>query len=319
MVQLTFENAANLWFLLALPLLVVLHFFFLRHVKRKALLFANFRALKRITGKRLITRNNLLLGIRMASIFFAVLAVSGTVLWYEGRSNQNDFVIALDTSASMSAQDVAPTRLDAAKEDAKLFIDALDSESRVGVVSFSGAALILLVPTDDKKAVKDAIDNVGLLEAGGTDIPGAIITSTNLLLDNSKGRAIILITDGSSTIETFLDASMQRAVGYANEHHVNIHAIGIGTSTGPIGYLPKYYNISAVYNEDNLRNITAATGGVYAAAQDRDALFAAFQRIAENTSEQTLRRDLAPGLMLIALFLFFTEWILINTRFRSLP
>jgi len=319
MVQLTFENPANLWFLLALPLLVVLHFFFLRHIKRKALLFANFRVLKRITGRRLITRNNFLLGIRMASIFFAVLAISGTVLWYEGRSNQNDFVIALDTSASMSAEDVVPTRLDAAKEDAKLFIDALDSESRVGVVSFSGIALILLVPTTDKENVKSVIDDVELLKAGGTDIPGAIITSTNLLLDNSKGRTIILITDGSNTIETFLDASMQRAISYANEHHININTIGIGSETGPIGYLPQYYNISAVYNEDNLRNISAATGGVYAKADDRDALFEAFQGIAENTTEQTLRRDLAPGLMLIALFLFFTEWILINTRFRSLP
>jgi len=317
--QLTFENPANLWFLLSLPLLVVLHYFFLRHVKRKALLFANFRALKRITGKRLITKNRLLLTLRLLTLLFAILAVSGTVLWYEGQSNQNDFVIALDTSASMMSQDVPPTRLDAAKEDAKLFLDALDSETRIGLVTFSGVSLIISPPTRDRQRLKDALDKVTVLKAGGTDIPSAIITSTNLLIDTSKGRSIILLTDGSNTIETFLDASMQRAVTYAQEHHVTINAIGIGTNQGAIGYLPKYYNVSSVYNDQNLQNLTTATNGIYVHAADSDQLFTAFQKIADSTTKQTLKRDLRGPLMLLALLLLFTEWVLANTRYRELP
>ncbi len=317
--QIVFESARNLWFLLSIPLLIVLHYHFTFHVKRQALLFANFRALKRITGKRLITRNNLLLTLRILTLLFAILAISGTVLWYQGASNKNDFVIALDTSASMSAQDVPPTRLDAAKEDAKLFLDALDSQTRVGLVTFSGVSLILDPPTEDKRLLKEDIDKVQVLEAGGTDIPSAIITSTNLLIDTTKGRAIILITDGSNTIETFLDASLQRAVNYAQEHRVTINAIGIGTMQGPIGYLPRYYNVSAVYNEKNLQNLTAATGGIYAHATNSDELFSAFQKIAAKTTEQTLRRDLRAPLMLLALFFLFVEWVLSNTRYRGLP
>jgi Ca-activated chloride channel family protein len=319
MMQLTFESPINLWFLVAIPLFAGAHFFFLRYAKRRALLFANFRALKRITGKSLVTRNYLLLALRLVILLLVVLAVSGATLWYDGRSNNNDFVIAIDSSASMTAQDVKPTRLDAAKNDAQLFVDALTSDARIGVVTFSGVAIIETVPVSDKAAVKKIIANVEPLQAGGTDIPGAIITSTNLLLDNTKGRAVILLTDGSNTIETFLDASMQRAVTYAKEHHVTIHTVGIGTNMGPIGYLPEYYNVSAVYNADNLIQIANATGGTYAKAETADQLVTAFQMIVNNTNTQILRRDLRSPLMLAALALILIEWLLINTRFRRYP
>ncbi len=319
MVQFTFENAANLWFLLALPLLVLAHYFFLRNAKKRALRFANFRALKRITGKKLVTKNTFILSLRLLILALVILAVSGTVFWYEGESNKNDFVIAIDTSSSMTSEDIPPTRLDSAKNDAILFIDALESETKIGVLTFSGVALIQTVPITDRDRVKEIIEGLEPIQAGGTDIPGAIITATNLLLDNEKGRAIVMITDGSSTIETFLDASMQHAVAYAQEYHVTIHTIGIGTNTGPVGYLPQYYNVSAIYNEDNLVNISQATGGVYSHAQDRDELINALQAIADQSTRQNLRRDLRAPLMLAALLLIFLEWILVNTRYRMLP
>ncbi|MBR9693036.1 VWA domain-containing protein [Candidatus Woesearchaeota archaeon] len=319
MVQFVFEQSGNLWFLLSIPLLLLLHYYFTRHIKRKALLFANFRAMKRITGKRLMTRNKFILVLRMILLASAVLAVSGTVMWYSGTTNEDDFVIAIDTSSSMTSEDVAPSRIEAAKKDATIFVDSLDSTTRVGVVVFSGISLIRAIPTTDKDVVREAIDSLEPLQAGGTDIPGAIITSTNLLLDNSRGRAIILITDGSNTIETFLDASMQRALEYAQEHHIKVHTIGIGTNAGPIGYLPTYYNVSAVYNEENLLQIANATGGTFIKAETSNELINAFQIIADKTEEQLIRRDLRAPLMMIALLLLFAEWILINTRFKSVP
>jgi Ca-activated chloride channel homolog len=317
--QFTFEQPSNLWFIVALPLLIIAHYVFLRFSKKRALQFANFRALKRITGQNLITRNYLLLGLRLLTLFFLILALAGTVLWYQGKSNANDYVIAIDSSASMSSQDIAPTRLDAAKEDAKLFVDSLDSETRIGVVTFSGVAIIETIPTSDKQGVKEVLDNLEVLKAGGTDIPGAIITSTNLLLDKSKGRSIILLTDGSNTIETFLDASLTRATAYAQENHVRVHAIGLGTNTGPIGYLPTYYNVSATYNEDNLLQIANLTSGIYVKAENAEQLRQAFAEITADTSSQLLRRDLRPLLTLLALCTLFIEWVLINTRYRSIP
>lgn len=319
MLQVTFESANSLWFLLAVPLLIVAHYFFLRNAKRRGLVFANFRALKRVTGENLITKNYLLLTLRCLTLFLIILAVSGVTLWYEGQSDSNDYVLAIDTSSSMTSQDVAPTRLDAAKADAILFVDAITGETRFGVLTFAGVSLIETVPIADKSTVKRIIADLEPLKAGGTDIPGAIITSTNLLLDNAKGRAVVLITDGSSTIETFLDSSMQRAVGYAKEHHVVVHTIGIGTNAGPIGYIPEYYNVSSVYNEDNLLLIANATGGTYTKATNAQELLVAFQNVADLKEKQLLRRDLRAPFMLAGLVLLLVEWLLINTRFRRLP
>lgn len=319
MVQFSFENSINLWFLLAIPLLALTHYFLINYTKRRALRFANFRALKRVTGRKIITRNHLLFVMRLVAILAVIFAAAGATLWYEGESASNDFVILIDTSASMLAADIVPSRLEASKEYAKSFVEGLQEEASIGIVSFSGVSMIRAVPTNDKDALLKVIDDIQLTETGGTDIPGAIITGTNLLLDTNKGRALILITDGSSTIETFLDNSIQHAVQYAAEQHVKIHAIGVGTNTGPVGYLPTYYNVSSVYNEDNLINITAATKGVYAHADTAAELKDAFTMIKEETHVQLIRKDLSPYLMLLALLLLIVEWILINTRFRHLP
>jgi Ca-activated chloride channel homolog len=319
MVSITFEHAEYLWFLLAVPVLIVTHFFLLRHSKRKAMKFANFVALKRVTGERLITKNHTILVIRILIIFSAVLAVAGTVLWYEGETNQNEYVITIDTSASMTAEDVPPTRLDAAKLYGQQFIDGLDPNTRVGIVSFSGVTFIEEPLTTDRAHLHESM---GALEvaAAGTDIPGAVITATNVLNNAEKGKAIILITDGSNTIEDFNSRSIQRAVGYAQLNHVKVYAIGVGTAgSTPIGYLPKYYNVSATYNADNLQLIANETGGKYYYAADADSLRGAYADIKAADKVSTLKLELTSGLTILCLLLIMIEWGLINTRFRSIP
>lgn len=317
--QITFENAKILWFLFAIPLLYITHMYWLRHTKRKAMKFANFRALKRVTGKNLITKNYSLLLLRMLILLIAILAAAQTVVWYDGLANEEAFVIAIDSSSSMQASDILPTRMEAAKKYGNLFIDSISGKTSMGLVSFSGVTLVEQILTDDLNEVRKSLNNIEVIEAGGTDIPGAIITSTNLLLPAKEGKSIILITDGSNTLETFISDSIQRGVSYAQENHVTIHAIGIGGDSGPVGYLPNYYNISPVYNEENLKYIANQTNGVYAHANSDEDLLDAYKIIAENTNESLIRLDLAPGLMLLALILIFLDWGLISTRFRTIP
>lgn len=319
MVQITFENPFFLWLIFALPLFWLTHFYWLRHTKRKAMKFANFKVLKRITGHTLITRNYTILALRSVIIFFAILAASQTVIWYEGDVQDNAFVIAIDTSASMRAEDVSPSRIGAAKEYAQLFVESVDENAQFALVSFSGVTFIEETLTSEKNKIQSAIEDITTIDAGGTDIPGALITSTNLLATVEGGRVIILITDGSNTLETFTSDSVQRGVDYVQEHHVVVHAIGLGSQSAPIGYLPSYYNISAVYDEDNLLRIANATGGSFYAASDREALTKAYESITENSHRAMVNIDLAPGLMLLILMLLFLEWGLISTRFRSIP
>lgn len=319
MVSITFDNPQYLWFLFAVPFLIVTHFFLLRYNKRRALRFANFVALKRVTGERLITKNHTILAIRILIIICAILAVAQTTLWYEGVTNENEYIITLDTSASMTAEDIPPTRIDAAKEYAQQFIENLDSHTQAGLVSFSGVTFIEEPLTLDHDNVYTSLERIQPT-ASGTDIPGAVITSVNMLSASERGRAIILITDGSNTIEAFNSRSIQRATGYANLHHVKIYTIGVGTQNStPLGYLPTYYNVSATYNDDALQFIANETGGKYYKAEDTQQLSEAYTDIRAADKTSTVKRELTPGLMLTCLFLLMLEWGLLNTRFRTLP
>lgn len=316
---LTFERPEYLWYLLGVPLLIFTHMAFIKYTKKKAIKFANFNALKRVTEERIFTRNYTILIIRMIILSCLILSIAGTTFWYKGLSNQNDFIIAIDSSSSMSATDLKPTRFVAAKEQAKLFIDNLDSDSKVGIVSFSGASFIEKLPTKNKIELRQAINDLELMKTGGTDIAGAIITSSNLLIPSTKGKSIILITDGSNTAGFFTRDPIQAGITYARENSVIIYTIGLGTNSGPIGYLPEYYNVSSVYDEDSLKKIANETGGIYYYASTNENLANAYTAILSNSNQAYVDVELANGLLVLALFLFFLEWGLINTRFRSVP
>ncbi|HEY9702351.1 MAG TPA: BatA domain-containing protein, partial [Allocoleopsis sp.] len=131
----TFDHPGYLIYLLTIPLLIVTHYAFLKYTRRRALRFANFQALKRVTDEKVITKNHLVLIIRCLIIFCLIIAISGTTLWYKGKSSNNDFVIALDTSSSMTAQDFQPNRIDAAKEYIYTFIDNVESLGNIGILT----------------------------------------------------------------------------------------------------------------------------------------------------------------------------------------
>jgi Ca-activated chloride channel family protein len=319
MIRITFENPMYLWYLLGIPLLIYTHFYLLRHSKAKAMKFANFDALKRVTGEKLITKNTSVLVMRVLVLACIIVAASGVVLWYQTQVNENDFIIAIDVSASMAAQDVAPTRLEAAKQTAIDFIDQLSSRSTIGIVTFSGTTFIDSIPIDNKNTLKKTIEVIEVAKTGGTDIAGAIITSTNMLLPSKKGKTIIIFTDGSNTVGAFIENSIQNGLDYAIRNHVVIHAIGIGSEAGPIGYLPEYYNISAVYNENILKDVTNQTGGYYYQATDTSGLKQAYHDISLAAQKAYVPLPLSYSLMLIALVLLFLEWGFISTRFRKMP
>ena len=320
MAEITFLNPIYLWFLISIPLLVITHFFLLKHAKTKGLKFANFETIKRVTGKKTLTKNLSVLTIRVLIILFVVMAASGANLWFEGDSNRNNFVIALDVSASMTTEDLQPSRLEAAKENAIKFVDLIKSDSKIGLVTSSGVTFINEIPTSNRLEIKQAIKDIDIARAGGTDIPGAIITSANLLADSDKGKTMILISDGSNTIGTFIEDSIGESIAYAQDAHMIIHTIGTGKENEePIGYIPEYYNISSIYSEENLQKISNLTGGKYYSAVDNQKLLAAYKEISEDADKAILHIDLTIGLIFIALCLLFIEWGLSNTRFRRIP
>jgi len=308
--EITFNNPEYLWFLFSIPLVILSHFYSLRYSKKKALRFANFPAIEKITGDRLFTKNITLLIARASILFLVILSVAGTVFWYQGMSTKQDFVIVIDASSSMLAADYNPNRISAAKEAALLFMDKVPKKTKVGVVSFAGTSFIEQYLIEDSDKVKEAINSISTKKIGGTDLGEAIVTSVNLLLPQEGAKAVILLTDGQSNVGQILEDGIE----YAEKKHVTIHTVGIGTEEGG-----KFFEeIISKLDEKTLIKIAEATEGKYYRALDNSALTKAFKDIASLTKKQ-LSIQLAFPFLIIAILLLFTEWTLINTRFKQLP
>lgn len=318
--MITFEHPEFFLLLIALPLLVITHYFLFKFTRKKAMRFANLKTLKRVSGERIMSWNLPVLALRIFAITAVVMALAAPTWWFEAQGQRTEYVIAIDASASMTATDISPSRIDAAKQQAVRFVDELNATTRIGVVSFAGTTRIEQRPTTDLVAVQKAIEGITIAPASGTDIGGALITATNLLAASSHGRAIILYTDGSTTTGTHIDDPLLEGVRAAREENTVIHAVGLGSvGEAPAGYLPSLYNITAVFSAEDLEFVTNQTGGAFVQASNAEELDAAYENLQSSSFDTLQPRPLGTAFLLVALLLLFIEWGLINTRYRFIP
>jgi len=315
--EIVFNEPLMLILLLLLPILVVMHYYFFEHNKKRAMRFANFSALKRVTGTRLITKNTTQLILRLFVLGFFILAASQPVFWYNSEVSLTDYVIAIDASASMVNEDVLPNRLTVAKQAASAFLDSLDTRTKVGVVSFAGVSFIKLPLTSEMFEVRQAINNIDVELSGGTDIGAALINSVNLL-SNSETRSIILITDGSDTSGVFVEESIETSLNYVVNNQVTVHTIAIGSGLANVGYL-EGIDLPAVFDQNTLKIISDRTGGNSYEVKSTSEIALAFDDIERLSEEGRVSYDSTNLLYALALILLLLEWVLLNTLFRALP
>lgn len=315
MVEITFVNPESLWFLFSLPFLFLVHLITLDFTKRRAVRFANFEALKRadsgIRSVKLFSHNLFLLGLQVLTLVLLVFAIAGTTFWYSGISSDYDFVLAIDASGSMLANDFNPNRLDASKESAIRFVESIKKDTAVGVVSFSGTGFINQELTNDKISLINVIDSIDVEFASGTALGDAIVTSSNMFNAGEKASVIVLLTDGQSNV----GVPLEEAVAYANKRHVTIHTIGVGTASG--GSLQGISALSKL-DEEELRWIAESTGGKFFSADSKDKIDSAYFEINTETKRKIPIRLNTP-FVIIALIIIFMQWVLINTKYRTIP
>ncbi|MBI2663794.1 VWA domain-containing protein [Candidatus Woesearchaeota archaeon] len=310
--EIAFNNQLYLWFLLSVPIVIIIHYLTNKYAVTRALSFANFSSLERVAKPPIISKHVLFLIVRLLTLGAIIMALAGASFFYIGQSSEFDFVIAMDTSSSMLAKDFTPNRLEATKEGTIRFIRGLDSKAKVGIVSFGGTTYIESFLTDDRDKLIEAVEKIEIKSIGGTDIGSAIVTATNILLSTEKSRAVLLISDGESNI----GLSLEQAIEYANENNVAVHTIGIGTEEGG---LFEEANIILKLDEESLIKIAEETGATYSRATDNENLFAAHERLASATTARKLSFNLSLALIVAAFILLFADWALISTKYRVIP
>ncbi|MBU2640024.1 MAG: VWA domain-containing protein [Nanoarchaeota archaeon] len=299
-------------FIIALPLLIIVHFLSLKYTRRKALNFANFEIIERITGKKLMSKNISLLLLRFVILSFLILAAAGTTYWYTGKGSSFDYVLLIDGSVSMLASDYEPDRISAAKEAALEFVNYFPGQVKIAVATFTGTTFVKQKLTSDKSDIRKAINQIGIEEIGGTAIGDAMVTASNLLFEKKEGNVLILLTDGQSNV----GLNPESAIPYLNDKKILVNTIGIGTPMG--ASFVEGSDIVSKLNEDTLKMIAIETGGKYFRAEDPAKLKNAFNEIAQSKTKR-LSKDLTIAFMLIGLTLLLLEWSLMNTKYRSLP
>jgi Ca-activated chloride channel family protein len=213
----------------------------------------------------------LLVGLARPQADVAVPRVAGTV------------VLAFDASNSMSADDVAPSRLAAAQAAATGFVEDQPDTVDVGVLVFGDQALLTQAPTGDRAAVKAAINR--LSSSGGTSLGQAILVALGAI----TGKPVSLPAEGaapatgalgywpSATIVVFSDGQdtggpdAQAAAELAAAAGVRIQAVGVGTERGATVEVDGY-QLGTALDETLLTTVAQTTGGSYHRAGDADAL-----------------------------------------------
>lgn len=194
-------------------------------------------------------------------------------------------ILGFDVSSSMAADDLTPTRMDAAKNAARIFVENQPSTVQIGVVAFSNGGLVVQPPTDDQAVVLAAIDR--LTPQGATSLGQGIYSSLNAIAGEAisidpeslsgearqidigqfPGSVILLLTDGENTASPDPVAVAQLAA----DAGVRIYPVGIGSPDGAVIEL-EGYQVQTQLNEPLLQEIASLTNGNYYQAADQETL-----------------------------------------------
>ena len=244
--------------------------------QRDALLgrFAASRLLDQLTEKASLTRA----WIKAGCILLAVLAIGIAharpqlgVEWSERKARGLDIVFILDSSKSMLATDLRPTRLDRAKLAIIDLIERLEGD-RIGLIAFAGQAFLQTPPTLDYSAFLESLDAIdpSIMTSGGSDLGNAIDEATKAFPSQNNVKVVVLLTDGED-----LSGNAASSAITANEDGIQVFTIGIGTPEGEYLRIRNEQGIEefvrdssgqpvlSKLDENTLQTIAQATGGIY--------------------------------------------------------
>ena len=223
-------------------------------------------------------------------------------------------VLTVDTSNSMAAKDVTPSRIAAARAAARVLVKGLPATAKVGLVSFAREVHVLLAPTDDRPAINASLDRLTL--SGGTALGPAIdraVASLKAAQKSVKGRAIIVISDGKSTEGTRGPVVAARAAKAAG---VRVFTVSLGTAGGTITENGK--TVTVPPDPTTLKQVAAAGGGVFYRATDAKALTSAYEKIGSAVRPHHEKRDISFAFVAGAGILVAGGILLSLTWFRRL-
>jgi Ca-activated chloride channel family protein len=295
----TFLWPAMLLLLLLVPLVLVGFLFFERRRSRYAVHFTNVELLAAVATRTSAWRRYVPVALFLVALAAASVALARPQVTTQVPREDASVVLTLDTSGSMLAEDVKPTRLGAAQEAVRRFLKKLPEKFRVGMVAFSSEAQVVAPLTQDREVVGDSLDL--LFPGAGTAIGDGLKASVELarsatqpdVPDSSgdkppatppkdkSGRpitAIIFLSDGfqtRGTLQPLEGAQLAKAAG------IPVYTVALGTAEGVVrfGQGPYSREVPVPPDPETLRQIARATGGEFFEVTTGEGLNHVYERL----------------------------------------
>ena len=227
--------AQSIWIIVGLIVCLGIIVLFIRFDRRREadlmkLIHPRFR--QRLTEGFSPWRRNLKRGLWVLAVLLLFVAVARPQMGYEWREVKRkgiDIVFAVDTSRSMLAEDLTPSRLERARLGIIDFVGRLEGD-RVGLIPFAGSAFALCPLTLDYQAFRESLDvlDTDLIPRQGTDLASAIKEAERLFDENGNNhRVLVMLTDGEDLQGDVIDAAKAAA-----KKGMAIYTVGVGSPEG---------------------------------------------------------------------------------------
>jgi Ca-activated chloride channel family protein len=319
-----FEHTWYLLFLLVVLVLVGLYIAAQLARQRRVLRFAYMELLESVAPQRPNRWRHLPAVLLVASLVLFTIAMAGPTRDVRIPRNRAVVMLVIDVSQSMRATDIEPSRLAAAQVAAKQFADELTPGINLGLIAYAGTATVLVSPTTNRDATKQAIDKLQVADrtATGEGIFTALqaIATVGAVIgggDTPPPARIVLFSDGKETVPSNPDnpKGAYTAARTAKDQGVPISTISFGT---PYGYVEINDQRAPVpVDDETMKKVAQLSGGQPYRASNLSELKGVYSTLQQQIGFETIRGDASTGwlrLGSLVLALAALAALLINRR-----
>jgi Ca-activated chloride channel homolog len=312
----TFQWPLVLLGLLLIPILAAIYVVLQKRRTKYAVRFTNLDLLANVVSKSPQWRRHIPAVLLLLSTALLIVALARPRIDVSSTKEQGAIVLATDTSGSMTATDVKPDRMTAARNAAKQFVAKIPKQVRLGLVTFDQAARLLVNPTTDRAPVNGALDQ--LQAQGGTAMGDALSVSVRSLqaafgpkgLQTKPGQKhapaeVVLLSDGKSTTgatDPITVANQAKKLG------IRINTVALGTPTGTVQVqdnLGFTQTIQVPPDRQTLRQVAQTTGGRFFSAPNAKQLQEVYKDLGSKVKAKPVKKEVSfvPAAAAIVLML----------------
>ena len=327
-----FAHPEFLYLFLILPALVLFYIYALIWKRRAIKRYGNPSLLKALMPDRSPKRQHLKFGFLLAAIAMLIVVVAGPQFGSKLETVKRqgiEIMVCLDVSNSMLAEDVAPNRLEKAKQMLGKLTDGFTND-KVGLIVFAGDAFTQLPITSDYISAKMFLSSINpsMVSTQGTAIGAAInLAVRSFTPSETSDKAIILITDGENHEDDAAGAAKAAA-----EKGIHVNIVGMGDPKGAPIPLPGSNNymkdkegnvVITKLSEQMCQEIAASGDGMYVRADNSNAALKALQNEIDKMNKSELDSKVYSEydeqfqvFAWIALVLLIVEYLILDRKNR---